>query len=67
MAKKSPPVELDRDWITLSQAAQYLQVHPATIMRYVRQRKIIANQLVPQGKWRVSSASIARLMESGGK
>ena len=61
MAKTLQPIA--HEWLTVRQAAKYLQVHPNTIRSYVTAGVLSASQLVPGGKLRISSASIEKLLE----
>ena len=61
---------LDLDWMTLRQAADYLQCCPATVMRYVAAGKLEGAQpggsgvkhLRGGGRWRIKTASIEKLL-----
>jgi excisionase family DNA binding protein len=65
MPKPLPPIA--HEWLTVRQAANYLQFHPATIRSYVNAGVLTASQLVPGGKLRISFLSIEKLLESTGK
>jgi len=58
------PQMLDRDWLTVKQAALYLQVSTRTIARYVDRGTLSASQLVPGGTIRISAISIEKMLES---
>jgi excisionase family DNA binding protein len=55
--------QLDRDWFTLKQTADYLQCSTVTVMRLLRQGRIAGSQLCDSGKWRIRASSIERMME----
>ena len=66
--KKQPVVELDRDWLTLKEAAAYMRASPGFVDQCIKNRLIEGVQLSGKnGKWRVKSASIQKFMESGGR
>jgi excisionase family DNA binding protein len=56
---------LDRDWLTVEQAAEYLQVSAFTIRRMVKDQKIVGTKLGdgPNSKLRISSQSIRDMLE----
>lgn len=62
MASKKAIQTLDRDWLTVGQAADYLQCCPMTIYRMIQEGKIQGMQITPRGKWRVSASSIEKLL-----
>ncbi len=43
---------------TLAEAAAYLAVHPATIRRWVREKRLVAYQLGPAGKYLFRTADL---------
>lgn len=53
-----------REWLTMKQAAESLQVHPRTVERWIRRGLVKASQPVRHGHIRVSAVSIERLRES---
>ena len=61
MPKPLQPIA--REWLTVRQAAEYLQVHPNTIHTYVKSGVLSASQLVPRGRLRISFLSIEKLLE----
>ena len=61
MTKPLQPIA--HEWLTVRQAAKYLQVHPNTIRTYVKSGTLTASQLVPGGKLRISFLSIEKLLE----
>ena len=63
MPKQSEPQSLDRDYLTIKQAAAYLQVHPATIREHIKAGRLPASQLVPRGSIRIPSVAIEKLLE----
>ena len=64
MPKHLQPIA--HEWLTVRQAAKYLQVHPVTIRNYVNAGVLSASQLVPGGRLRISFLSIERLLENTG-
>jgi len=64
-----PLQPITHEWVTVRQAAQYLQVHPTTIRNYVNAGVLSASQLVANGRLRISFLSIEKLLENttGGK
>ena len=47
---------LDRDWLTLAQAAEYLQVSPFTLRRWIKDKKLPAKQLNGRkSQWRIKA------------
>lgn len=61
MPKPLPPIA--HEWLTVRQAAKYLQVHPATIRNYINTGVLSASQLVHGGRLRISFLSIEKLLE----
>lgn len=53
---------MNNEWITRKQAAEELQVLPATIDRWIKQRLLTASQVVPNGTVRISAASIEKML-----
>ena len=62
MPKTLPPIE--HEWLSVRQAAKYLQLHPNTIRSYVSAGILAASQLVPGGILRTSFISIEKLLEN---
>lgn len=60
--KTKPPQTLNRDWLTVQQAADYLQLDAQTVRKYVRLGRLEGRQIVAAGKWRISAASIEKLL-----
>ena len=58
-----PLAPITHEWVTVRQAALYLQVHPNTIRSYVNAGVLSASQLVPGGRLRISFLSIEKLLE----
>jgi excisionase family DNA binding protein len=54
---------LDRDWLTVKQAAAYLQVSTRTIARYIDRGTILASQFVPGGTVRISASGIEKMLQ----
>lgn len=63
MPQATAPQMLDRDWLSVKQAAAYLQVSTRTIARYIDRGSLSASQLVPGGTIRISATSIEKTME----
>lgn len=61
MTKPLQPIA--HEWLTVRQAAAYLQVHRNTIHTYVKQGILSGSQLVPNGRLRISFLSIEKLLE----
>lgn len=51
------------EWLTVKQAAEYLQVHPNTIHAYLKNGILSASQLVAGGRLRIAFLSIEKLLE----
>lgn len=62
MPKKTAPVSLDRDWLSVKQTAEYLQLDAQTVRRYVADGKLTGRQLVAGGKILISASSIEKLL-----
>ena len=54
---------LDRDWLSVAQTAEYLQVSTRTVHRYLDSGRLLASQLVPKGTIRISAISIEKMLE----
>ena len=62
MPKPLPPIA--HEWYSVRQAADYLQLHPATIKNYIRQGILNASQPGgPGGKLRIAFLDIEKLLE----
>ena len=57
------PQSLDRDWFTVTQAADYLGCSTRTIHRYLESGLLTGVQLVPNGVIRISTIVIEKLLE----
>ena len=55
----------DLKWLSVSQAAAYLQCHQQTIMNYLRKGILVSSQITPKGKHRISAESIEELLMKG--
>lgn len=56
---------MDKAWISTKEACDYLDITWATLKRYILEGKVEGVQIaVPKGKWRISVASINKLMGS---
>lgn len=53
---------LDREWLTVKQTCEYLQLDAQTVRRYINIGKLEGRQIVDGGKWRISAASIEKLL-----
>jgi excisionase family DNA binding protein len=60
---KERPQQLDRDWLTVKQAADYLQVGTLVIRQYVKRGILEGSQLVPKGKVRISAISVEKALQ----
>lgn len=60
---KAPPQTLDRDLLTVSEAAAYLRIHPMTVRRMIREGKLKASQLVAKGRILIAATDIEKLLE----
>jgi excisionase family DNA binding protein len=58
------PQELDRDFLTIKQASDYLGCSKDTIRRMIRDGKLPFSQLCENGVIRIKASSISRLMEN---
>jgi len=62
-SKAPPPQTLDRDLLTVSEAAAYLRVHPMTVRRMIREGKLKASQLVARGRVLIAATDIEKMLE----
>lgn len=51
-----------REWIRVEDAAEYLQVHRATVCVYIKRKALVGRQPKRRGTIYVSTASIRRLL-----
>jgi hypothetical protein len=51
-----------REWIRAEDAAEYLQVHKATVCAYIKARRLVGRQPKRRGTIYVSTASIRRML-----
>jgi excisionase family DNA binding protein len=65
----TPTQQLDRDYLTTKQAADYLQVSTYTVLRMVKDGKISGTKLGTgkNSKLRISAASIEKMLEKGAR
>lgn len=57
-------MSLSHDYLTIKQAAEYLQVTARTVFRYIEAGKLKASQpMGSNGSWRISASSVERLLE----
>lgn len=61
------PKPVDRDWLTVSQTAEYIQCSRITVHRYLASGLLKGSQLVPMGVIRISAISIEKLLERSKK
>lgn len=56
----SPPLPEwhDLEWVTVAQAATYLQVHPRTITRWIRDDHLPASRLGDSGEYRIRRTDV---------
>jgi len=52
-----------REWLTVEQAAEYLQVSVQMVRRYIHDGRLPASQLVPNGKYRIKANDIDKMLE----
>ena len=57
------PQTLNRDYLTIKQAADYLQCSPWTIRQHIKAGRLEGLQLVPRGSVRIPASSIEKLLE----
>lgn len=55
--------DTQREWLTVRQAALYLQVHRQTIMHYLRDGVITSSRLTPKGPHRIKATTLERLLK----
>lgn len=55
--------QLDRDWLTVEQTADYLQVSTRTIREWIKKGILPASQVFKRGAVRVPSSAIEKLLE----
>ncbi len=53
-----------KNWLSTKEAAERLGITTRTLHRYIKAGKIIASQIVPNGKLRISLESVERLFEN---
>ena len=60
------PQTLDRDFMTVKQAAAYLQIHTNTILSMIKAGKLVGTKLGsgPNAHLRVSTISVEKLLET---
>lgn len=51
------------EWMTLQQAAEYMQVSTRTVHRWIKAGRLRIAQVVPGGLVRVSAVSIEKMLE----
>lgn len=63
MSKTPSTAASQRDWLTLSEASDYLRLHRQTVRKLIRAGKLDAWQLFPgtRSPYRISKASLERL------
>jgi len=55
---------LNRDLLTVEQVADYLQVHPETVRKWLREGDLIGVNLGGRARWRVRREDLERFIES---
>ena len=51
------------DWLTVDQAAEYLQVSPVTVRRWIKEKLLPAKQLNGRkSPWRIAAAEVERFL-----
>ena len=63
MSQDKQVQELDRDWLTVDEAASYLRCSAWTIREYIKSGRLPASQLMARGRIRVPSSAIEKLLE----
>lgn len=58
----SDPAFPAREVLTVEQIADYLQVHPETVRRWLRDRQLIGMNLSGKSGWRVRRTELERFM-----
>lgn len=53
-----------RDILTVEQIGEYLQVHPETVRRWLREGKIKGMPLAGKSGWRVKREELERFMQN---
>jgi excisionase family DNA binding protein len=54
----------DDAWLTTAQVATRLQVHPQTVLRWLRSGALPGRALGGKAGWRVRATDVARFMEN---
>lgn len=54
---------ITHEWLTVKQAAEYLQVSEATIIRWIKNGTLVASQI--GSTYRIAAATIERMLEAG--
>lgn len=65
MKERNTVPNITHEWLTVKQAAEYLQVSTATIQRWIRTGTLDASQI--GGTYRIAAATIERKLEEGFK
>lgn len=63
--KKLQQPHLDRDWLTIEQAAAYLQRSKYSVRHYLKLGVLSSSQIIPRGHILISAVSIEKMMEKG--
>jgi excisionase family DNA binding protein len=57
-------VALERELLTVEQVANYLQVHPETVRKWLRDGRLAGINLGRRGGWRVHRDDLVRFIDS---
>jgi excisionase family DNA binding protein len=55
--------QLDRDFLTVAEAAEYLRCSSWTVRELIKRGILEASRLVPRGKVRISAVSIEKALQ----
>jgi len=58
------PVMLDRELLTPEQVADYLQVHPETVRKWLREGQLAGINLGGRARWRIRRADVDRFIQT---
>lgn len=57
-------MEEQQQWLTVQEVAELLRVHPETILRHIRQRKLKAIKLGARAGYRISQEALREYIAS---